>query len=80
MYEKTVTNNGLRILTSHMPHTKSVSIAFYVGAGSRYEAPEAAGDTLALHGRRGAAPGVARHRAALSRPSMPRGAHSAVTM
>ncbi|MBF8267534.1 MAG: insulinase family protein [Dehalococcoidia bacterium] len=43
MYEKTVTDSGLRILTSHMPHTKSVSIAFYVGAGSRYETPEEAG-------------------------------------
>ena len=43
MFKKTVTDNGLRILTSHMPHTQSVSIAFYVGAGSRYETPEEAG-------------------------------------
>ena len=43
MYKKTVTDNGLRILTSHMPHTKSVSIVLYVGAGSRYETPEEAG-------------------------------------
>ena len=43
MYQKTVTDNGLRILTSQMPHTQSVSIAFYVGAGSRYETPEEAG-------------------------------------
>ena len=43
MYKKTVTSNGLRILTSHMPHTQSVSIVLYVGAGSRYETPEEAG-------------------------------------
>jgi predicted Zn-dependent peptidase len=43
MYQKTVTDKGLRILTSQMPHTQSVSIAFYVGAGSRYETPEEAG-------------------------------------
>lgn len=43
MYKKTVTDNGLRILTSHMPHTQSASIVFYVGAGSRYETPEEAG-------------------------------------
>ncbi len=43
MYNKTVTDNGLRILTSHMPHTQSASIVFYVGAGSRYETPEEAG-------------------------------------
>ena len=43
MYKKTVTDNGLRILTSHMPHTQSVSIVLYVGAGSRYETPEEAG-------------------------------------
>lgn len=43
MHKKTVTPNGLRILTSHMPHTQSASIVFYVGAGSRYETPEEAG-------------------------------------
>ena len=37
------TKDGLRICTSYMPQTKSVSIAFYVGAGSRYEANEESG-------------------------------------
>ena len=43
MHKKTVTDNGLRILTSHLPHTQSASIVLYVGAGSRYEIPEEAG-------------------------------------
>ena len=43
MYKKTVTDNGLRILTSQMPHTQSVSVVLYVGAGSRYEVDEEAG-------------------------------------
>ncbi|MDP6493934.1 MAG: pitrilysin family protein [Dehalococcoidia bacterium] len=42
-HKKIVTANGLRILTTHMPHTQSASIVFYVGAGSRYETPEEAG-------------------------------------
>ena len=36
-FEKTVLPNGLRVLTSAMPHTYSVAISIYVGAGSRYE-------------------------------------------
>lgn len=43
MYQRTVLNNGLRILTSTMPHTNSVSIAFFIGAGSRYESDEQSG-------------------------------------
>jgi len=43
MYERTVLPNGLRILTAAMPHTRSVSINFFVGAGSRYEVDEVAG-------------------------------------
>ncbi len=43
MYQKTVLNNGLRIITSTMPHTRSVSISFYIGAGSRYESEVQAG-------------------------------------
>ncbi len=35
--ERTVLPNGLRILTSSMPHTHSVAVTIYVGAGSRYE-------------------------------------------
>jgi len=43
LYEKTTLANGLRILTAPMPHTYSVAIAIYVGAGSRYEGKEQAG-------------------------------------
>lgn len=43
MYEKTVLENGLRVITSSMPHTRSVSMSIFVGAGSRYEAAEEAG-------------------------------------
>ncbi|MFQ5473203.1 MAG: M16 family metallopeptidase, partial [Dehalococcoidia bacterium] len=42
-YEQTVLPNGLRILTSTMPHTHSVSLSLYVGTGSRYERDEQAG-------------------------------------
>ena len=37
MYQKTSLDNGLRVLTNSMPHTRSVSICVYVGSGSRYE-------------------------------------------
>ena len=37
MYERTTLPNGLRLLSSNMPHTRSVSIGIFVGAGSRYE-------------------------------------------
>ena len=37
MYQKTVLDNGLRLLTEAMPHTRSVSINFFIGTGSRYE-------------------------------------------
>src|SRR6266508_6447227 len=43
MYEKTVLDNGLRVLSSELPHTRSVSISLFVGAGSRYESDEQAG-------------------------------------
>ena len=42
-YEQTVLPNGLRILTATMPHTHSVALSLYVGAGSRYEKEEHAG-------------------------------------
>ena len=45
MHQRTVLDNGLRILTGAMPHTRSVSVAFFVGAGSRYEGDEIAGAT-----------------------------------
>jgi predicted Zn-dependent peptidase len=41
-YNKTRLANGLRVITAPMPHTRSVSVSIYVGAGNRYEtAPEA---------------------------------------
>lgn len=43
MFQKTTFPNGLRVLTSCMPHTRSVSVSLYMGAGSRYEAPDVAG-------------------------------------
>ncbi len=43
MYQKAVLDNGLRILTVSLPHTRSVSFGFFIGAGSRYEADEMAG-------------------------------------
>ena len=43
MYQRTVLNNGSRILTSTMPHTQSVSITFFIGVGSRYESDEQSG-------------------------------------
>ena len=43
MYERTVLPNGLRILSSTMPHTRSVSVSIFVGAGSRYEVDSLAG-------------------------------------
>jgi len=43
MYQKTVLDNGLQILTSAMPHTRSVSIGFFIGVGSRYESDEQGG-------------------------------------
>ena len=43
MHQKTTLDNGLRILTSTMPHTRSVSICFFVGVGSRYESEVQAG-------------------------------------
>jgi predicted Zn-dependent peptidase len=43
MYEKTMLDNGLRVLSSELPHTRSVSISLFVGAGSRYEADSVAG-------------------------------------
>ena len=43
MFEKTVLDNGLRIVSSSLPHTRSVSVCIFVGAGSRYESDEIAG-------------------------------------
>jgi predicted Zn-dependent peptidase len=43
MHEKVTLDNGLRLLTSEMPHTRAVSVVFFVTAGSRYEAESEAG-------------------------------------
>ncbi len=42
-YQRSVLDNGLRILTSRMTHTQAVSTIFLVGAGSRYETDDEAG-------------------------------------
>lgn len=42
-YERTALPNGLRVLTSSMPHTHSVAISLYVATGSRYEQAAEAG-------------------------------------
>ena len=43
MYQKTVLDNKLRLLTANMPHTQSVSISLFIGIGSRYETDTEAG-------------------------------------
>ncbi len=43
MYQKTTLDNGLRIVTAAMPHTRSVCLAIFVGVGSRYETESQAG-------------------------------------
>ena len=43
MYQKTTLDNGLRILTSTMPHVRSVGITIFIGTGSRYESDEQSG-------------------------------------
>jgi predicted Zn-dependent peptidase len=43
LYQKETLNNGLRLVTAPMPHTRSVSIGFFIGTGSRYETDREAG-------------------------------------
>ena len=43
MYQKITLDNGLRIITCPMPHTRSVSVCIYLGTGSRYESEAQAG-------------------------------------
>jgi len=43
LYQKTTLDNGLRIITETMPHTRSVSISIFIGTGSRYETEKQAG-------------------------------------
>jgi len=43
MYAKSVLGNGLRVVTSTMPHSRSVCLALLVGTGSCYENEQEAG-------------------------------------
>jgi predicted Zn-dependent peptidase len=43
LYQKTILDDGLRVLTETMPHTRSVSICVFIGVGSRYETKRQAG-------------------------------------
>lgn len=43
MYKKSTLPNGLRVLTSDIPHARSVSVACFVAAGSRHEDNQMAG-------------------------------------
>lgn len=43
MYQKTVLDNGLRIVSVSMPNIRSVSISIYTGTGSRYEDSKVSG-------------------------------------
>jgi predicted Zn-dependent peptidase len=43
LYQKTTLNNGLRVITTPMPQTRSVSICIFIGVGSRYETEAQAG-------------------------------------
>ncbi len=41
--DKTVLDNGIRILTHKMPHTRSVSMGVWVNVGARDETPDQSG-------------------------------------
>ncbi len=43
MYQKTTLKSKLSVITSHMSHTRSVSIGIFIGTGSRYETEPEAG-------------------------------------
>lgn len=43
MVQKTVLDNGLRIVTQALPNTRSVSVLFLLGVGSRYETEQESG-------------------------------------
>ncbi|MBN2645327.1 MAG: insulinase family protein [Desulfuromonadaceae bacterium] len=45
MVQKTVLDNGVRVLTEDIPHSQTVSIGFFIGRGSRHERPEESGMT-----------------------------------
>jgi len=43
MYKITVLDNGLRIVTAHMPNMQSLSLGFWVKTGGRYESEKISG-------------------------------------
>jgi len=43
LHQKTTLDNGLRVIVAPMPHTRSVSVCFFIGVGSRYETEAQAG-------------------------------------
>jgi predicted Zn-dependent peptidase len=43
LYHKTTLDNGLRLATATMPHTRSVCISIFIGTGSRHEPDTEAG-------------------------------------
>jgi predicted Zn-dependent peptidase len=43
LYLKTTLDNGLRLVTSTMPHSRSVSVCVFMAVGSRYETDAEAG-------------------------------------
>ena len=43
MFERSTLANGLRVLTSSMPHARSVTVAILIGGGSRHESKEESG-------------------------------------
>jgi predicted Zn-dependent peptidase len=43
LHHKITLDNGLRLVTESMPHTRSVAIGFFIGTGSRYETDKQAG-------------------------------------
>ena len=43
MFQRQTLNSGLRVISSNIPHTKSICIIAIIGAGSRYEEPDQSG-------------------------------------
>jgi predicted Zn-dependent peptidase len=43
MYQRFVLDNGIRVFINELLHTRSVTLAIYVGTGSRYEDPPSGG-------------------------------------
>jgi predicted Zn-dependent peptidase len=43
MHHKTVLDNGVKVLSEHLPHVRSVSLGIWIGVGSRDERPDESG-------------------------------------